>query len=88
MPTIYKYQLHKMKVMPMEVAKPLQFLTIQIQQGVPTFWIIADTDAPKEVWNIHCYGTGWEIEYKESLIYLGTVQEGSYVWHYFYEKLK
>jgi hypothetical protein len=60
-----------------------QLLCVQMQNGIPCIWAIVDPEAPKEKVNIRVYGTGHEIPEDAGLGYLGTVQDGPFVWHFF-----
>jgi hypothetical protein len=60
-------------------------LTAQLQREVLTIWALCDFDAPKEDRTFVVYGTGETIQEPPG-DYIGTVQDGSFVWHVFEEK--
>lgn len=84
MKTIYKYRL------PGNVNKlmiPLGgiVLTIQMQDDVPTIWVLVDPASPEKERVFQLIGTGHKIEIKEGAhpVYAGTVQIDWEVWHCF-----
>lgn len=66
-----------------------QFLEVQMQNGKPILWALADPEATiKEPTYITSFGTGWEIS-NDVDKYIGTLQDSEgYVWHYFVYKPK
>lgn len=59
------------------------FLTFQMQDEEFTTWWLDDVnDKPSPV-KLHIFGTGARVD--NTLGHLGTVQEGTYVWHLFRE---
>lgn len=66
--------------------KGTTILCVQMQTTVPTIWALVDTEQMEtERRRFRIYGTGREIP-SESGIYIGTVQNGPFVWHIFEEK--
>ena len=56
------------------------------QKGSLTLWVLLDLDEVlTELHEIYIVGTGWS-DIQDSWKYLGTVQQGSLVWHAFYIK--
>jgi hypothetical protein len=89
---IFKYPLEKTPVQNVVMPKGAIILTCQIDNkaGIPTLWALVtppELYKEKETENkvIEIFGTGHEIpsgtEIKRS--YIGTVQDGSLVWHIF-----
>lgn len=54
-------------------------------------WAVVDPDADAahtDFYEVNTYGTGWEVEEKlENQQYLGTVNDGPYMWHFFAVKV-
>lgn len=64
----------------------IEFLTVQIQNGQPCVWAIVDPDKQPKKYKISIIGTGWECRRIDASKYIGTVQDGMYVWHCFWEQ--
>lgn len=90
MMTIWKFPLPDVKdVQELELPATCHILGgMQVQAGIPTFWAIVNTDAPKVKVNIHVRGTGHELNLPPPplAVHIGTVQLGPLVWHYFLEQ--
>ena len=54
-------------------------LTVQLQDGKPFMWAELDDAAPKVRRRFEFFGTGRPIP--NGWVYVGTVQEGAFVWH-------
>ena len=87
MKTIWKFELNN-DVTDVE-APVVKFLTVQKQANKTCVWAIVDTTKCEEKakYRIMIAGTGWNLNGLSDDRYIGTVQEGYYVWHYFWEKL-
>lgn len=59
-----------------------KWLTVQEQNGSLCVWAIVDHDTEAKDYYIYTLGTGWPVS-KIVGDYVGTVQEGAYVWHVF-----
>lgn len=59
-----------------------QLLSVQEQGGVPALWALLDFSKPNSSRFINCYGAGNQINDNPGF-FLGTVQIGGLVWHYF-----
>lgn len=68
------------------IAPPLHALDLQDQKGVPTIWAIVDETAAPIEQTVCIYGTGDTIP-GDPGEYLGTIQAGSFVYHFFKEDL-
>ncbi len=79
---IYKYELGSMDT-EIQIHKNWKPLCIQFQNGIPTLWAKVDTEQEKIKAIIYQIGTGWAVD--NSNIYISTIQDGPYVWHYFYK---
>jgi hypothetical protein len=85
---IWKFEL-EVKEEQTITAPPFIPLTVQVQNGKPCLWAIVAVDMEKGHTPIIMRGTGWEqddekLDMATKLRYLGTVQLGSFVWHYFW----
>ena len=60
-------------------AKPL---TVQMQHGYPTLWMLVNPENARMTYEVACFGTGEHVP-PGSGEYIGTVQDGALVWHYF-----
>ena len=62
----------------------VRFLHVAMQDATPTLWAEVDTDSEK-AWDITLtwFGTGHEIP--GNALYVGTVQDGIFVWHLYEE---
>lgn len=86
MRTIYKYSFPG-DVVPSEpftirLPRGAQLLTLQMQAGRPFLWCLIDTDNEEQDWRMVIYGTGRRIA-PGPHVYIGTYQNGAYVWHLF-----
>ena len=86
MKTIYKYDVpfedHPIVQMPDGAV----ILAFQLQMGSGlVVWAIVDTEAPIQLRQLELCGTGHPLG--EVGTYIGTVQQGRFVWHLFEAKL-
>lgn len=85
---IYKYSLNRCSIS----AKVIKWLNIGFDpSGEPCVWAIVDTDddAEKTSYLIFEIGTGWTKDKVEDFgTYLGTLNDGPYMWHYFVKEDK
>lgn len=82
MKKIYKYPLKTSGGVTVINNKIIEFLDIQMQDGIPTLWALVDTETETKT-NILFIGTGWTLA-DEVDKYIGTVQDDyGFVWHYF-----
>lgn len=88
MKTIYKYSLQVAETQLIDMPQDSKLLCVQIQSGIPCIWAIVDPEKPMRTRKIIMGGTGthdplqFELDQREAA-YIGTVQVGRYVWHYF-----
>lgn len=61
-----------------------QILHVNMQDGMITFWSIFDDSSNSTYRTFKVYATGEPI-FTDKQMYLGTVMDGSYVWHVFEE---
>lgn len=81
--TIHKFALVVTAEQNILLPDDAQPLTLQIQNGNPTVWILLNPDAPKRSRRVRMEGTGFDSTAVGNLCYLGTVQIEGFVWHYF-----
>ena len=81
MKTIYKYELELAAVQEVEMPACPNFLDVQIQGDKICVWAQVDTEVISEAQRFFIVGTGKEIPPNENLNYIGTVQQGAFVWH-------
>lgn len=81
---IYKYAL-EIKDGEQEFVLPEDFVVLdaQIQEGQLYMWLVHDTTNVKYAYKFVVLGTGQPFTY-QSLVHVGTVQQGPFVWHVFY----
>lgn len=84
MKTIHKYQLVTDFSGFTNFSAPMdaKFLCVQMQGFYPFIWAEVDPENPvTQIYTIERVGTGWAVPTHSQ--YLGTVQDGSFVWHYY-----
>lgn len=77
---IYKYTLTGEG----DIISAKRFLSAQIQDGKICVWALQGEE--EKQYNVYIIGTGWPAQLEED-IYIGTVQQGRYVWHVFAEEI-
>ena len=78
--TIWKFHLADKDIpMPLDA----EVCAFQFQASVPCIWAIVDPSAPKVIRRFEIFGTGRQIPEPEECCYVGTAQEGPFVWHLF-----
>lgn len=84
MKTIFKYPLAIADVQTLKLPHFAQPLSVQIQHREPQLWALVDTSAPVGEYEVLMYGTGHKVaELPVGHEFLGTIQWGSLVFHYF-----
>lgn len=78
---IWKFPIRKDRSR-VHMPKGAQLLAVQMQAGVPCLWAAVDLSAERVRRSIAVYGTGHTLM-DELGAYIGTVQDGSLVWHFF-----
>lgn len=81
--TIWKYPLKLIETQ--EILLPLgpKFLCVQVQNGIPTIWVMVNSKAELIGQGFRIIGTGWQLTEEPSGRYLGTFQLDGFVWHLF-----
>lgn len=85
--SIYKYKLCGTEPI---FADVLDWLSIGLDPaGEPCVWARVKVDSEnKKFYRFNQIGTGWSFDDSENVgIYLGTMNEGSCVWHYFAQEV-
>lgn len=84
MKTIYKYRLPD-KVNQIMIPEGGVALTVQLQDDIPTIWVLVDPASPEKERIFQLIGTGHKIEINPVAqpVYVGTVQVDWEVWHCF-----
>ena len=81
---IWKYPLAETFGQDFEIPGNHKVLSLQLQNGIPTLWIMVDTEVPtikKTIWTIE---TGSRMpEHLTSSRFIGTYQIGEYAYHVF-----
>ena len=85
---IYKYSLGQDFSKTFELPGSYRVLSFQIQNGEFVVWVEIDLKHTKlyEV-NFSVVGTGQGFNLSDKEFYLGTVQDGEFVWHAYYCEL-
>lgn len=83
MKTIYKYPVHVTDCQWLTLPYDAVILTVQKQADDFYIWAeVNDGHGTKDV-PIYTYGTGHEIPAGRKQTYIGTVQDGPLVWHFY-----
>ena len=83
MKTIHKYTLTLTDEQTYHLPEGFVPLSVQLQRGEVCLWILVDPKANRFPVQIQIIGTGHLFEPDEAGEYLGTVQQGDFVWHVF-----
>lgn len=81
---IYKYELKRASTQFVQIPEKSSIIDIQIQKGKIMMWAEVEPDSPEIDIKINMYGTGQEVaENGCDTDYLGTIQDGDNVWHFY-----
>jgi hypothetical protein len=84
METIYKYPLYIQDVQTLQLPKGAEILCVQTQMQMPYLWAIVDPEVKeKEDVVVRTIGTSHEFRDGAELLYVGTYQLPSLVFHVF-----
>jgi hypothetical protein len=89
--TIWKFPLPDIiDTQEVEMPRGAMILTIQLQDGVPTMWAIVNAQSAPVKIPVHIRGTGQPLDLPPPpmAVWIGTIQMGPLVWHYFMEQPK
>lgn len=78
MRSVWKYPLGTRT---MAMPQGAEILCIQMQDGCAVAWALVDTEAPLASRTFGVFGTGHEVP--PDYTYVGTWQQGPFVWHLF-----
>jgi hypothetical protein len=80
---IYKYKLlgHKGIIKSYDEARFIHF-ALQ-DDGIPCVWAMVDNDGNEYEYEYKIVGTGQKLTYIDKDNYIGTLQQGPFVWHLF-----
>lgn len=84
--TIWKFKLDTTEVQYIEMPHGAEVLTVQMQAGDVCIWVLVDMDEERKVQRrFHIFGTGYPIDVRIELRYIGTyqLQGGLLVFHVF-----
>jgi hypothetical protein len=79
MNTIWKYPIPLADTFPLNMPRGATPLCVDVQRGEPCLWALVDTTAPNAERTFHIVGTGQEVP--RDTCYVGTFQQGPFVWH-------
>jgi hypothetical protein len=83
MNTIWKYPVPLADSFVLNMPKDATPLHVDVQRGAPCLWALVDTSAPNEERTFRLVGTGGDVP--RDTCYVGTFQQGPFVWHVFEE---
>lgn len=77
---VWKYPIPLQGAVTLDVPKGGTFRTIQMQRE-PCVWVEVDPNAPTESRRLYVIGTGQPFDTNDVTKYIGTWQNGGFVWH-------
>lgn len=83
---IWKFPLADGMAQDIEMPMHAEILTVQVQNGLACLWAKVNPENVKKARRIHVVGTGHTVP-QGAFGYLGTIQQGMFVWHIFEEFL-
>lgn len=84
MTTIWKYPLKLQDHQSVDMPLGAEILTVQFQDGIPCLWAKVDSMMHnKKLRSIALVGTGHPVSEDGGCRYIGTCQQGPFVWHWF-----
>ena len=83
MKTIFKYVLAMGDLQHIPMPKGAEVLAVQTQDDLPCLWALCDKHAPYVSRTVKIVGTGWTEADIQRDQYIGTFQQGPFVWHVF-----
>lgn len=82
--TIYEYKLEFVDLQEVMIPDGSTILSVQSQGGNICFWAIVEPSLPLVTKKFRIFGTGHPMNEVPN-IFIGTVQQGPFVWHIFEE---
>lgn len=83
MKQVYKYNVGIVSLQQIYMFQGAEILSVQFQDGILCMWAMVDPDMPKVSREIAVIGTGHLFDNHKFKVYLGSVQDSTYVWHIF-----
>lgn len=80
---IWKYELALKGEQTISLPQGAEILSVGVQAGGIFIWAMVQPDAPIENRTLEIAGTGTPIDPGVARKFIGTVQQGSFVWHAF-----
>jgi hypothetical protein len=80
--SIWKYELRVVDHQTVQMPIGARILTVQVQRDALCLWAIVDQEAKRETRIFCIFGTGERFN-RPDATYIGTVQDGDFVWHVF-----
>ena len=82
MKTVWKYQIPTNDItFKLDMPHDAKILRVDVQAGVPIFWAEVLSQWSREERKFRIVGTGTPIPFDEQVEYLGTWQQGYFVFH-------
>ena len=88
MNAVWKYRIPVNATFRHSMPRGFRIVKVGIQDDMPYFWALVNTEAPLEVTVFVIYGTGHLISSLQKLGYVDTFRQGPFVWHLFVERQK
>lgn len=82
--TIYKYELEITDRQEVRMSRTAEFLSVQMQGDKLCLWAMVRPNDAQASFEILIFGTGHTLPVPYGR-YIGTVQQGQFVWHVFYK---
>lgn len=88
MKTIYRYPI-QLGDNTINTYENYQILSTDLDpRGDMSIWVLVDTSENKdEKLNVVVTGTGYDFPHMKNPCFIGTVRDGAYMWHVFYENI-
>lgn len=86
MKTIWKYELQIVDEQVLEMPRMAVPLSVKLQYGVACLWAEVDSSEKTERRKVFCCGTGNPMKDMTECLFIGTVIQGQFVWHFYIER--
>lgn len=81
MKTVFKYVVPLQGITYIEISSSFRVAAANMQHGVPTIWVVDDTEHTRRIARLGIYGTGDHVDEPSSFV--ATIFDGPFVWHIF-----
>jgi len=81
------YRNYVIHIVPMPIGADILHIALD-PTGELCLWAKVESDSSVQNYKIHCIGTGADCTSSPYWNYIGTVNEGPFVWHFFAEDVK